>query len=66
MQRFDFSHSEYQHFIEVCPFSDEELQILELRRRGKSTVQISIQLCMSERTVARRIKSIVNKIAREL
>lgn len=66
MQKFDFSNSEYQRFIAVCPFSEEELKVLELRRRGKSVIQISLELAMSDRTVSRRIKSIAKKISKEI
>lgn len=66
MQRFDFSYSEYQRFLERCPFTDEEIEILQLRRRGKSITEISFSLSISDRTVARRIKSIVRKISAEI
>lgn len=66
MNKFDFSFSDYQKFIEVCPFTDEELKILELRRKGKSVVEISFKLMISDRTVSRRIKSIAKKISKEI
>lgn len=66
MQKFDFSYQEYQKFIEICPFTDEELQILNLRRRGKSVIEIAFALSMSDRTVSRRIKSISRKILKEI
>lgn len=66
MERFDFSHAEYQRFMGRCPFTDEEIKVLELRRRGKSVVQISIGLNLSTRTVDRRIKDIIRKINKEI
>ncbi|MCI9085780.1 MAG: hypothetical protein HFE51_05080 [Clostridia bacterium] len=63
---FDFSYNEYQRFLERCPFTDEEIEILNLKRRGKSNVYVSIKLHMSERTVCRRLKSIKKKISREI
>ena len=66
LEKFDFSNAEYQRFISVCPFSDEELKILDMRRKGKSIIQISLELSMSDRTVSRRIDSIVKKINREI
>lgn len=66
MNRFDFSSKEYQHLIEVCPFTDEELEVLRLRRKGKSRIEISMLLNISDRTVDRRISSIVKKIIKEL
>ena len=64
--KFDFSSSEYQKYLQLCPFSDEELKILELRRRGKSVIEICFIMNLSERTVSRRIESIARKIRREL
>ena len=66
MQKFDFSYSEYQKFIQQCPFTDEELKVLELRRKGKSVIEICFALNMAERTVTRRIKSISRKIIKEI
>jgi DNA-binding NarL/FixJ family response regulator len=63
---FDFSYEEYQNFIEKCPFSDEEIQILELRRKGKSMIEISMRLHICERTLYRRVNSIIRKIEKEL
>ena len=66
MKRFDFSYEEYQKFIVQCPFTDEELKILEMRRKGKSIIQVSMELNLSDRTVERRIKSICKKIIKEI
>lgn len=66
MERFDFSYEEYQKFIVQCPFTDEELKILEMRRKGKSVIQVSMELSLSDRTVERRIKSIGKKIIKEI
>ena len=63
MEKFLFRWEEYQRLIERCPFTDEELQVLALRRKGCSVTQISIKLNISERSVNRRIESIKNKIA---
>ena len=66
MERFDFSYAEYERFMERCPFTEEERNVLELRRRGLSVVQISLKLNMGTRTVDRRIRSIKRKIAKEM
>lgn len=63
---FDFSHAEYTHFLDVCPFTDEEAKILEMRRRGKSDIEICLALNLSVRTVTRRVQSIVKKISKEV
>ena len=66
MDKFDFSYNEYQRFIERCPFTDEEIEILNLRRKGKSRIQISMALNMSDGAVDRRIASIKRKISKEI
>ena len=66
MIKFDFSYNDYQDFLIKCPFTEEEKQILEYRRKGKSIIEISIILNLSERTVSRRVKSIYKKILKEI
>lgn len=66
MQRFDFSYDEYQRFLKRCPFTEEERQILEMRRNEESITYIAIKLNISERTVSRKIKSICRKILKEI
>lgn len=66
MYRFDFSSAEYKQLIELCPFTDDELIIIDMRRRGKSNVQISMELNIAERTVSKYIKSIAKKIRKEI
>ncbi len=52
--------------VRDCGFTDEELKILEGRRKGKSVCSMSLKLNLSERTIKRRIKAIHKKILREL
>lgn len=66
MYKFDFSSDEYKYFLDVCPFTDDELKIIDMRRRGKSKIQIALALNVSERTISNYIKSIVKKIKKEL
>ena len=66
MERFDFSHKEYEHFKAVCDFSDDELVILEMRRKGKSVIEMMFRLNMSERSIHRCLTSIKRKISREI
>lgn len=66
MIKFDFSYNDYQDFLIKCPFSEEEKQILNYRRKGKSIIEISMILNLSERTVSRRVKSIYKKILKEI
>lgn len=66
MYKFDFSHSEYQRFLERCPFSDEEKEIIRLKRKGESNISICRKLSLSESALWRRIKKIQNKITKEI
>lgn len=62
LKKFDFNKFEYEYFLEVCNFTDRQKEILDLRRKGKSIVEISLQTYLSERTINREIKTIKNKI----
>lgn len=66
MYKFDFSYAEYQKFLQICPFSDEEKEIIRLRRKGESNISICRKLSMSETALWRRIKKIQAKIAKEI
>jgi len=61
-KKFDFNKNEYDYFIENCNFTDRQKNILDMRRKGCSIVQISLDLYLSERTINREIKSIKRKI----
>ena len=58
----DFLESEYEMFYNNCNFTDRQLEILNLRRKGKSIVEISMSLNMGEATVSRELKKIKKKI----
>ena len=66
LKRLDFNKSEYEYFIENCNFTDRQIEILNMRRKGLSIIQISMELFISERTINREIKSIKNKILKEI
>lgn len=66
MKRFDFSYDEYQRFLERCPFTEEEKKVLEMRRKGMSNVQISMELNICDSTVTNRVNSICKKILKEI
>jgi DNA-binding NarL/FixJ family response regulator len=63
---FDFIKAEFDFFIENCGFTDEELKVFELKRRGKTHLEIADELNYCERTIKSRIKSIKKKILRVL
>ena len=60
--RIDFLPSEWNAFIEHCFFTDRELEIIQLHRRGWAIVDIAAELDISSRTVDRDIVSIKDKI----
>ena len=63
MIKFDFSKTEYEYFLDECPFSTEEKEVLRMRRSGDYSIRMmSIELNVSERTVKRRIESVYKKI----
>lgn len=64
LKRLDFNKKEYEYFIENCNFTDRQKEILDLRRKGKSIVEISLKIPVSTRTVDREIRKIKNKIIR--
>ena len=66
LKKLDFSKSEYEYFIENCNFTDRQKKILDMRRKGKSIIEISMTLYLSERTINREIKHIKRKILKEV
>lgn len=62
LKNLDFNKKEYEYFIENCNFTDRQLEVLNLRRKGKSIIEISMLLFVSDRTIKRDIKEIKRKI----
>lgn len=66
LKNLDFNKQEYEYFIENCNFTDRQKEILNLRRRGLSIIEISMYegnyFPVSTRTVDREIRKIKNKI----
>ena len=58
----DYYKEQWQEFIDNIDFTDEELAIIDLARKGWYQEDIAAELHTSRRTVARRYTSIVNKI----
>ena len=61
---FDFTKDEYDYIKSKLMLNEELLQILEMKIKGYSIVQISMKTNLSERTVNRRIKELKKKINR--
>lgn len=62
MPKLDFYPEEWDSFINNCDFTDIELDIIKLTRRGWVIADIAAELYLSESTVKRRRKSIDRKI----
>lgn len=62
LKKLDFNKQEYEYILENCNFTDRQKQIFELRRKGKSIIEISFIIPASTRTVDREIRKIKNKI----
>ena len=60
MQIFDFTVPELDMFRNLCNFTEDEREYFELRAKGKSNVQIAMEMNVSESKVsklARKVKS---------
>lgn len=62
LKKLDFNKKEYDYFIEYCNFTDRQKEILDLRRKGKSIIEITFITHLSESTVFRELKKIKKKI----
>ena len=60
----NFFNDEWESFIDNCGFTDDELEIVKLLRKGWLGVDISAELCISLSTLTRRKKRISQKILR--
>lgn len=65
MEKYNYSSVELARLLQRCDFSDEEIRIISMRRRGYSVVQMMMDLNLSESALYRRMQSIKNKIERE-
>lgn len=62
----EFTEPECDYFREKCNFTEDELDVFNLRVKNHSLVEIQFKLGMSEATVNRRIKNIKAKIRKVL
>lgn len=58
----DFLDSEYQRFYKECNFTDRQLDIIKLKRKGLFNYQIADELGISDST----LKIDLNKIKRKI
>lgn len=64
--RFDFTKKEYEYLKNELMLNEELSKILELKIKGCSTVEISLELNISTATVSRRLKTIKKKIKKAI
>lgn len=64
--KLDFTKSEWEDFTQNCEFTDDELEVIPLIRRGWAMVDIAYELCISESTLKRRKRKIEYKIIRRI
>lgn len=66
MQIYDFTEPELDKFMELCNFSDDELEYLNIKAKRKTNIQIAMQMHVSEAQVSKLAKRVRNKIIRVL
>ena len=64
MAKLSFTKKEIENIKSQIYLTDEEDKVLDLWLREATIVETSIKLNMSERTINRKRKSIINKIKR--
>ena len=55
---------ELELIVKIANFTDDEQKIFELLAKDRSITQMATSLCVSERTINRRIKNIESKISK--
>lgn len=63
---FEFTKQEYEELKEKLMLNEELSKIFEMKIKGYSIVQMSMELNISESTVSRRVKQLKKKIMRVL
>lgn len=64
MVKFNYTKKEIEFIKSQIFLTDDEEEILDMWLLGKSIVETSLKLNMSERTICRKRKSILEKIKR--
>lgn len=66
MQVYDFTEPELDMFRNLCNFTEDEREYFELRARGKSNVQIAMEMNVSESKVSKLARKVKSKMFRVL
>lgn len=64
MKLSELTKPELDKITENANFTEEEERIFKLLSRNFSQKEIAVRICMSQRTLERRVRSIKNKIER--
>ena len=64
MQIADFTVPELDRFRELCNFLPDELEYFNLRSKGKSNVEISMEMHVSESKVSKLARKVKSKMLR--
>ena len=64
MKIYDFVEKELAFFRAECNFTESEMAYFNLRAKGKSNVQIAMELHVSEAQVSKLAKRVKSKILR--
>jgi len=63
---FEFTQQEFEEICKKAMLNDELTKIFEMKIKDYSNTKIAMDLHMSDRTLARRIKELKKKIMRVL
>lgn len=63
---FEFTKDDFEYIKDKLMLNDELSKVLEMRIKGYSIVQMSMELNVSESTISRRIKKLKKKITKLL
>lgn len=66
MKICDFTKPELDRFIELCNFSEQELQYFNLRAKNRSNVYIAMEMNVSESQVSKLARKVKSKILKVL
>ncbi len=64
MRICEYTVPELNQYRKLCNFLDDELQYFEMKAKGKSNVQVAVQLCISEAQVSKLATKVKSKIKR--
>ena len=66
MKLYDFTRPELDILLALCNFTENEEQYFNLRSKGKSNIQISMEMHVSEAQVSKLARRVKDKIKRVL